>query len=140
MKVFTIENETNNITLHSSLPDADAVANAVSFRTEASLAKVAAEWPVARLIEIWNSLPGVKPVTKFTSRNVAIRRIWAAIQNLEEPAPAAAVADIAETTSDVAPAEGRATEGATAEKETKPAKEGAKSREGSKTETVLGLM
>ena len=140
MKVFTIENETNNITVQASTAEADAVANAASFRSEASLAKVAADWPVARLVEIWNSLPGVTAVKKFTSGNVAIRRIWAAIQNLGEPAPVAAVADVAETASDVAPAQGRTTEEATAKKEPKPAKEAAKSREGSKTESVLALL
>ena len=35
-----------------------------------------------RLVEIWNSLPGVKALTKFTSRKVATERIWKAIQGL----------------------------------------------------------
>ena len=34
-----------------------------------------------RLVEIWNSLPGVKPVERFTSRQVATTRIWKVIQN-----------------------------------------------------------
>jgi Protein of unknown function (DUF3489) len=40
-----------------------------------------------RLVEIWNSLTGVKPVTKFANRKVATERIWKAIQGLGE-APA----------------------------------------------------
>ena len=35
-------------------------------------------------MEIWNSLPGVKPVTKFANRKVATERIWRALQDLEE--------------------------------------------------------
>jgi hypothetical protein len=35
------------------------------------------------LVEIWNSLPGVVPVQKFTSRLVAVQRIWKAIQSLK---------------------------------------------------------
>jgi len=62
MKAFTIENETNNIMVHATAKDAEALENAVSFRNEAGLAKLAADWPAARLIEIWNSLPGVTPV------------------------------------------------------------------------------
>ena len=140
MTTFTIENETNNITAHAKLKEAEALENAVSFRNEAALNKLAADWPAARLIEIWNSLPGVTPVKKFTSRSTAIRRIWAQIQNLGERAPAAEVADTAETTRDVAPAEGGTREDATSEETPKPAKAAAKSREGSKTESVLALL
>jgi Protein of unknown function (DUF3489) len=39
-----------------------------------------------RLLEIWNGLPGVTPVTKFASRTVAAARIWKAIQGLEQVA------------------------------------------------------
>jgi hypothetical protein len=34
-------------------------------------------------VEIWNSLPGVEPVQRFTSRQVAGARIWKAIQHLK---------------------------------------------------------
>jgi hypothetical protein len=87
MKTFTIENETNNITLHATMQEAEALENAECFHTEAGLAKLAANWPVARLVEIWNSLAGVKAVTKFNSRKIATERIWRAIQNLGEATP-----------------------------------------------------
>jgi hypothetical protein len=80
MNTFTIENETNNITIHMTAQEAEAVANAQSFSNEARLAELAAEWPAARLVEIWNSLPGVEPLERFTSRKVAVKRIWKAIQ------------------------------------------------------------
>jgi hypothetical protein len=88
MKTYSAENETNNITVHATAQAADAVANAERFRNEAGLAKLAAQWPSARLVEIWNSLPGATPVKKFTDRKKAVTRIWAAIQNLAASAPA----------------------------------------------------
>jgi hypothetical protein len=39
------------------------------------------------IVEIWNSIPGVTAVTKFTNRKVAIERVWKAIQNLGVAAP-----------------------------------------------------
>ena len=62
MRIYTIENETNNIMVHTTAREAETVANAERFRNEAGLAKIAAEWPMARLVEIWNGLPGAVPV------------------------------------------------------------------------------
>ena len=45
MKIFTIEQDTNNITVHATLQNAEAVANAERFRNEAGLAKLADDWP-----------------------------------------------------------------------------------------------
>jgi hypothetical protein len=81
MTTFTIDRE-DNITAHgatvAALPQGTE-----QFTTEAELGKLAAGWEGARLIEIWNSLAGVKPVRKFTSRKTAVSRIWKAIQVLE---------------------------------------------------------
>jgi hypothetical protein len=88
MKSFTIENETNNITIHATVQDAEAAANAERFRNEAGLAKLAADWPASRLVDIWNSLPGATPVKKFRDRATAVSRIWRAIQSLGKLAPA----------------------------------------------------
>jgi len=64
------------------------------FASEQELAKLAANWPADRLIQIWNGFAGVagpfgdlKPVKKFTDRKTAIKRIWAAIQKLDGSAP-----------------------------------------------------
>jgi hypothetical protein len=93
MKIFTIDQD-NNITAFPSAAEAKSNPESERFRSAKDLAKLAAKWPASRLIEIWNSLPGVSPVRKFTSRNVAIKRIWKAIQNLapEEGAQAPSVA------------------------------------------------
>jgi hypothetical protein len=89
MKTFTIETDTNNITLHSTAKEAEAVPDSERFCNEAMLAKLTAQWPTARLVEIWNSLPGETPVKKFKDRGTAVARIWKAIQNLGDTAPVA---------------------------------------------------
>ena len=79
MKHFTIDNE-NNITLHASRKVAQETGAGV-FSTEEQFADLIGN-DNKRLLDIWNSLPGVKPVTKFTNRKIATERIWRAIQNL----------------------------------------------------------
>jgi hypothetical protein len=85
MKTFTIENETNNITVHTTVKEAESVADAECFDNAAALAGLARNWPTARLVEIWNSLTGATPVTSFKDRMTAVTRIWNAIQSLGEP-------------------------------------------------------
>jgi Protein of unknown function (DUF3489) len=83
MKVFTIDTD-NNITVFASLKDvADGGSGIEIFTSVEELAGLAAGWPGARLVEIWNTLPGVEPVQRFTSKPVAVKRIWKAIQRLE---------------------------------------------------------
>ncbi len=88
MTTFTIETETNNITAHATKQEAKALPNAERFSSAEELATLAADWPTARLIEIWNSIPGVTPVKKFTDRNAATTRVWKAIQTLGDSIPA----------------------------------------------------
>src|SRR3954447_743580 len=45
----------------------------------------ACSWPLKRLVAIWNDLPGVVPVGKFTNRKIAVERIWRFLQ-VSEPA------------------------------------------------------
>jgi hypothetical protein len=83
MKTYTID-EDNNISVFASKREA-AAASATPFdpfTSQSELAELAAAWPASRLVEIWNSIPGVSAVTKFTSRKTATERIWKAIQNL----------------------------------------------------------
>jgi hypothetical protein len=86
MKHFTIDAE-NNITVHASR-NAARDTGAVVFGNEVQFADLIGP-NLKRLVEIWNSLPGVKPVTKFTNRKVATECIWKAIQGLGERAAAA---------------------------------------------------
>ncbi len=69
MKTFTIEKETNHITLHATVQDAEAVANAECFSSDAELAKLAADWPGAQLIR-----PGTTCRERFPSRSSKIAR------------------------------------------------------------------
>ena len=89
MPTFTIDTE-NNITAFTSLKEAEGSgAGAETFRSPEELAALANIWPGARLVEIWNSLPGVEPVERFTSRQVAVKRIWKAIRQLQPTGSAA---------------------------------------------------
>jgi hypothetical protein len=169
MKTFTIEIETNNITIHGSAKEAEAAADSERFGNEATLAKLAAKWPAARLVEIWNSLPGATPVKKFKDRATATSRIWRAIQDLgpnEAATGTAPVADplagvgettrtessvaestqtssstpVAPQTPDVASKVPPVKNKATSAKCAPPAAKTKGTREGSKTEAILALM
>jgi len=65
--------------VHASRNPASSAAGLVKFGSEEDLAALAANWPAARLVEIWNKLPRVKRVGKFTDRSTAARRIWKAV-------------------------------------------------------------
>ena len=68
----------NDITLVTGeLPNR---ADSVTFSSERELSLRTALWPGSRLVQVWNRLPNVQPVKKFTDRQTAIRRIWRAIQ------------------------------------------------------------
>jgi hypothetical protein len=88
MQTFSIDND-NNISVFAPQEEA-AAATATpfdSFASQQELADLAAGWPAERLLAVWNSLPGVTPVKKFTDRKTAISRIWARIEGLGEPVP-----------------------------------------------------
>jgi len=83
MTAYTIDTE-NNITAFASLKEIEGGEEGTqTFSNLEELAVLAGQWPGARLVEIWNSLPRVKPVERFTSRQVAVRRIWKTIQHLQ---------------------------------------------------------
>src|ERR1035438_6233895 len=89
MKHFSIDSD-NNITVHASKKAARETGAPV-FASEVELADLIGP-DNKRLVEIWNSLAGVTPVTKFANRKVASERIWKAIQSLGDspgvtPAP-----------------------------------------------------
>src|SRR5260370_29436202 len=78
--------------------------NAERFGSQSELAELAGTWAPGRIVDIWNSLPGVSPVKKFTDRKTAIARIWKAIQSLDGGAQSADVApEAVETDKDSTP-------------------------------------
>jgi hypothetical protein len=138
MKLFIIDAD-NNITAVTE-KEAAAAANGVeAFGSEKDLQRIAAQWPGERLVEIWNSIPGVKAVRRFTNRKAGVARVWKAIQGL------------APLTPETEPGAGSAPPMASRKKTTKPAKGGkpAKSgkaakpgaaRDGSKKAEVVEMM
>jgi hypothetical protein len=138
MKTFTIESETNNITAHTTAREAESVSGAEHFATAAALAGLAAHWPAARLVEIWNSLPGATAVRKFKDRETAVTRIWNAIESLGEPAAVAVkTAGKPHAASVRAGADKKATR---TRKTPKSAPRAKGARQGSKTEKILDLL
>lgn len=149
MKTFTID-EQNNITVFGSQEEA-AATTATPFDTFASqkeLFGLVGKWPAERLVAIWNSLPGAKPVKSFKTAKVAASRIWEQIQSLgDAPAPKAErKAKAGAQAAKGAPANGKATKKATAVKEAPKGKKAAKieqseaPREGTKTAQVVALL
>ena len=132
MKAFTIDAE-NNIVFHSSAKAAPKTEGIEVFASENALAEIAAAWPAGRLVEIWNSIPGVTPVKKFTNRKMAVARIWKAIQSLGE----AEAPQSAHVAPEGTPAKKKTSR---AKKAPKPAPKAKGSREASKTATVLELL
>jgi len=83
MSTFTIM-EDNNITVYTGAEEAapSGDSTATTFDSQATLAKVSADWPLSRFVDIWNSIPGNSAVKKFADRKKAVARIWTAIQPL----------------------------------------------------------
>ena len=135
MTTFAIDCD-NNITAFASLKEAKAadIAGADYFSSEEELAQLAESWSVAgtrgrgssKLLELWNSLPGVAPVKKFTDCKTALARIWKAAQALTPPGAAQGAPD--------APKAKGSKKKATSRKKAAPA------REGSKKADVLELL
>jgi hypothetical protein len=157
MTTFTIT-EQNNITAFASPEEAAAATTTPfdSFSTEQELTDLIAGWPAERLLAVWNSLPGVKPVTKFKEAKTAASRIWPRIQSLgesvepklEQPVKPKTEkkAKVSAPAAKGAPAKGKANKKAPAAKNAPKAKKGAKTveatepREGSKMSQVVAML
>jgi hypothetical protein len=114
------------------------------FGSQQELAALAANWSGNRLVEIWNSIPGLTPVNKFTDRKSAVARIWKAIQSLNGGSPVPAAATKSSKAGKPAKTQ-KATKPAKAAKsgKGKPAKAAGKAspaRDGSKKAEVLALL
>src|ERR1035437_2482644 len=85
MKTFILDAD-HNITAYASQ---EAASNAVppgdAFATAAGLKTALKQLSAATVVGIWNSLTGVTPVKKFTSLDVAAKRIFNELQKLGGP-------------------------------------------------------
>jgi hypothetical protein len=79
--VFTMD-AGNTIAVSTSTEQRGSPSGAAQFTNVKQLAALAAHWPSGRLVEIWNKLPGVRKIAKFTDRQTGVRRIWKAVQRL----------------------------------------------------------
>jgi hypothetical protein len=149
MKTFTID-EQNNITAFGTQEEAAATTTTPfdSFSNQKELTELVAGWSAERLVAIWNSLPGVKPVKSFKTSKVAAGRIWGQVQSLgENPKPKAErKAKAGAPAAQGAPAKGKASKKTTPAKEAPKGKKAAKieqsegPREGTKTAQVVALL
>jgi hypothetical protein len=147
MNTFVIDHE-NNITLLTPGDPAPAIEGSENFKNSTELGQLADSWTAERLVEIWNSLPGVVPVKKFTSRKTAVARIWKAIQSLRGSAgrQTANVAPLGDASGKKAAAPGKprttkksAKDGSRGKPAQRPKVAGTV-REGSKTAKVLAML
>jgi hypothetical protein len=74
--MFTID--TGNTIAVSTSAERGSKSGAARFTNEKQLAGLAAHWPSARLVEIWNNLPGVRKIAKFTDRPTGVSQIYIA--------------------------------------------------------------
>src|SRR5947207_13936047 len=88
MTTFQIDAENNITAFTSGEQVTESAGETETFSSRQELTALAEKWPAARLVEIWNGLPGVEAVERFTRRQAAITRIWKAIQPLEPGAVA----------------------------------------------------
>jgi hypothetical protein len=120
------------------------------FASQQELADLATKWPADRLVEVWNGIPGLTPVKKFTDRKSAVSRIWKAIQSLDggRPAETATATPKRANKAKAAAKKGKKAKGTAKVKlaktaKGKPVKAGGKpaaARDGSKKSEVLGLL
>src|SRR6185503_15394687 len=81
MKTFIINAENKVTAGAEAQPNAAGV---VQFTTVDELTKVTRGWPMVRLVAVWNGLPGVTALRKFTDRHTALAQIWKTLQNAAE--------------------------------------------------------
>ena len=81
MRIFTID--AGNDVAVSTSTERGSKSGAAQFTNEKQLASLAAHWPGGRLVEVWNNLPGVRKVAKFTDRQTGVSRIWRAVERRE---------------------------------------------------------
>jgi hypothetical protein len=74
MKAFSIDAQ-NNITVFASADSAPKTEGTEFFSSERALAELAATWQGSRLIEIWNTLPGMTPVNDAYSQCVLLNAL-----------------------------------------------------------------
>lgn len=86
-KYFRI-NDDNSIDAFGALHELSA--QDLKFQSLSGLLQATADFPMKRLVEIWNGIPGLTPVKRFMNREAGLKRIWQAVQSLAVTEPKAA--------------------------------------------------
>jgi hypothetical protein len=82
MKTPLTDSESKIATVASGAEgEVNAVVAAERFSSVEEFAEMTQDWPLSRLVAMWNGLPGVTPVSRFTDRKTAVMRIWKALRN-----------------------------------------------------------
>jgi hypothetical protein len=79
MKMFAITTD-NQVRAFAS--EERVSAGNAAFGSAEELAALVHDWPITRLVAVWNQLPGAKRIRKFTDRQSGVRRVWEAAQGL----------------------------------------------------------
>jgi hypothetical protein len=53
--------------------------DAMSFSSLEELRALTHQWPMRRLVSVWNQLPGTRRLMRFENRSIAVARLWRAI-------------------------------------------------------------
>ena len=82
MKIFLTDSESQVAAVESGAEgEPNAAASGARFSSMQEFAEMTQDWPVSRRVAMWNGLPGVTPVSRFTDRSTAVTRISKALQN-----------------------------------------------------------
>jgi len=83
MTAFTISDD-NHITGFARAEEVAQAGDTVAlvFDSQAALARISAEWPLSRLVDLYNCIAGHGKIQKFANHSQAVSRIWEAIQPL----------------------------------------------------------
>jgi hypothetical protein len=123
MKMFSI---TTNNQVRVFASEREAPAGEAVFGSAEQFAALVQEWPLARLVEVWNQLPGAKQLRKFTDRKSGVRRLWEAVQGVAAKASQ--------------PRRKAVLKRPVAALTAKQSKQGRNPDKGTKTETILALL
>jgi hypothetical protein len=144
MNTFVIDRD-NNFTVFGAGEQGPETEDSESFKSIEELQHLVEDWPASRVVEVWNGIPGLTPVKKFTSRKSAVTRIWKAVQSLAGGAGQQR-ADFAPEVAGPGTKAARTKKGTRAKSPAKTGKPARKAkaagtlREGSKTAKILGLL
>ena len=138
---YTIDHENNIIAFSSAEEAQQSAATPIDmFGTREEFRQVAGGWPAARLVDIWNSLPGVTPVKRFKDRQTGLDRIWARIEDLGSAAAQAPPVKSPKTRPEAVPPAAKAKHPAPRAAESAKAAAPSAPREGSKAAQVVALL